>query len=225
MNTKPPPGYRYYHIVAIVFVATLIIANTISVKVIDWAGFTLPAGIIVFPVSYIFGDILTEVYGFRRARSVIWWGFFSLALMSFFYWASTLLQPASFWGDDAAYGKFFGLVPRINFSSFLAFLIGEYFNSMVLSYMKVRMNGRHLWMRAVASTIVGQIVDSIVFNGCAFGGIIPLSNLLWIGFSGFVLKVAYEIIALPLTYAICAYLKKAEQVDVYDVDEKYRLVN
>ena len=216
-----PAGYRYFHAVAMVFVMTLLVSNTIASKIIIAGPFTLPAGIIVFPISYIFGDVLTEVYGFERSRTIIWFGFFCLAAMATFYAIATVLPPAPFWSDDPAFRRLFGFVPRLAVSSFIAYLIGEFLNSAVLSKIKVATNGRHFWLRAIASTIVGQAADSMVFNFAAFYGVFTIGNVFFITLSGFVLKSAYEIVALPLTYPTVAWLKRAEGVDVYDRGVSY----
>lgn len=225
MNTDlhaPPPGYRYFHAVGMIFVATLIISNTIAVKVVTLWGFTLPAGIITFPVAYLAGDILTEVYGFRKTRSLIWWGFICLGGMSLFYWLATLLTPAPFWAaDDAAFTKFFGFVPRIALASLVAYVVGEFLNSIVLSKLKIKTKGKHFWLRAIGSTIVGQSADSFVFNFAAFGGVFPASEVAYIAFSGFVLKTLYEVVALPATYMVMPWLKRAEGMDAYDHDVSY----
>lgn len=205
-----------------IFVATLLISNTIAVKVITLWGFTLPAGIITFPIAYLAGDLLTETYGFRKTRSLIWWGFICLGGMSLFYWFATMLTPAPFWTEnDPAFVKFFGFVPRIAFASLVAYLIGEFLNSMVLSKLKIRTQGKHFWFRAVASTIVGQGADSIVFNFIAFGGVFPTSTVAYIAFSGFVLKTMYEVIVLPATCIIAPWLKRVEGVDTYDHGVNY----
>lgn len=216
-----PVGYRHFHAVAMVFVTSLLVANAIAVKVITLGVFTLPAGIIVFPIAYIFGDILTEVYGYASTRTVIWWGFFCLAAMSLFFWLATLLPPAPFWKDQEGFSKLFGFVPRIAASSFIAYLIGEFLNSIVMSHLKVTTQGRHLWLRAVSSTIVGQAADSFVFNFAAFGGVFPARTVAFIALSGFVLKSLYEVVALPLTYLIVGWLKRSEGIDVYDRGVNY----
>ncbi len=215
-TTTAPPGYRVFHAMAMLFVATLLISNAIAVKIIAVAGFTLPAGIICFPIAYIFGDTLTEVYGYAKTRSVIWWGFFCLAGMSVFFWLATLLPAAVFWKDQESFSKLFGFVPRIAVSSFVAYLVGEFLNSIVLSRIKIRTKGRHFWFRAITSTVVGQSADSIVFNLLAFGGVFPIKSVCFIAFSGFVLKSLYEVIALPLTYIIVGWLKRKEDTDEYD---------
>lgn len=211
-----PVGYRMFHVVGMVFVTCLLVSNAIAIKVISIWGFTLPAGIIIFPIAYIFGDVLTEVYGFQNTRTVIWWGFFCLAAMTLFFWLATLLPPAPFWKDQEAFAKLFGFVPRIAMSSFVAYLVGEFLNSVVMSRLKVVTEGRYLWLRAVSSTIVGEGADSLVFNFAAFYGVFPTASVAYIAFSGFVLKTLYEIVALPATYVICRKLKRVEGVDTYD---------
>jgi uncharacterized integral membrane protein (TIGR00697 family) len=225
MNTNDqnlPAGFRYYHAVAMIFVSSLLISNTIAGKVITCWGFTLPAGIITFPIAYLAGDVLTEIYGFRKTRSLIWWGFFCLAGMSLFYWLATLLTPAPFWiEDNPAFVKFFGFIPRITLASLIAYLIGEFLNSIVLSRLKVKTQGKHFWLRAIGSTIVGQSADSFVFNFIAFLGVFPTATVAYMAFSGFVFKTLYEVVALPLTYAIVPWLKRAEGVDTYDHGVSY----
>lgn len=227
-ETRPlnenPVGYRYFHIVAMIFVASLLIANTVAVKIITFAGFTLPAGIIVFPVAYIFGDVLTEIYGFRRTRSVIWCGFGCLAGMAFLYWIATILPAAPFWTDSEPFARMLGFVPRIVFASFIAYLVGEFLNSFVLSRLKVKTEGKHFWMRALASTAIGEGADSIVFNTVAFAFVFPWKVLGVIMLSGWVLKCLYEVIALPITYAIVGWLKRAEGIDTFDRDVTYRVL-
>lgn len=216
-----PQGYRLFHVVAMIFVTSLLVANTVAVKVVAIGPFTLPAGIIVFPLAYIFGDVLVEVYGYRRTRSIIWGGFSCLALMAFFYYIATILKPASFWPDQEAFGRLFGFVPRIVIASFTAYLIGELLNAVVMSRLKVRTEGRHFWLRAVSSTLIGQGADSLVFNFMAFAGIFSLKQVAFIAFSGWVLKSLYEIVALPLTYVIVRRLKALEGIDVYDRGIRY----
>lgn len=220
-SLAPQPGYRTFHIVAMIFVTSLLVANTIAVKVIQAGPFTLPAGIIVFPVAYVFGDLLVEVWGFRRARSIIWTGFVCLALMAVFYYVATLLTPAAFWTDQEAFGRLFGFVPRIVVASFIAYLIGELLNAAILSKLKVMTGGRHFWLRCVASTLVGQGADSLVFNFIAFSFVFPFSDVAFIAFSGWVLKSLYEVLVLPITYVVAARLKRIEGIDVYDHGVRY----
>lgn len=219
--TTVPAGGGLFPVVGMLFVTFLIIANTIAVKIIEVWGFILPAGIICFPITYIFGDVLTEVYGFRRSRLVIWTGFCCLFLMSVFYWTSTTLTPAPFWKDQESYAKFFSLSPRIALASFIAYLVGEFSNSIVMSRMKIWSKGKYLWMRTIGSTLIGEGIDSFVFNFSAFTGIFPIGDVAYIAFSGYVLKVLYEVVATPVTYAIVGFLKKREGTDHFDYEETY----
>lgn len=216
-----PAGYRFFHGIAMVFVASLMISNTIAVKIIEVGGFILPAGIICFPIAYIFGDVITEIYGYERNRSIIWWGFGCLALMSILYYIATLLPSAVFWKDQLAFEKLFGFIPRITIASFIAYLLGSFLNAFVMSVMKVKMKGKHLWVRTISSTILGEGVDSLIFNFLAFYGVFELNNILYIAFSGFLLKTFYEIVATPATYLIVRKLKQLEKEDKYDIGISY----
>lgn len=216
-----PKGYRYFHGVAMLFVASLLIANTLAVKIIQVGNFTLPAGILCFPIAYLVNDVLTEIYGYENTRAVIWWGFFCLALMTLLYYLATLLKPAPFWGDQEAFGRLFGFVPRIAIASLIAFLIGSFLNSWIMSLMKVKTNGKHLWSRTIGSTIVGEGADSIVFNCVAFLGIFTFDDVMKIALSGFLLKTLYEIIMTPLTYMAVSWLKRKEEEDKFDRNISY----
>jgi uncharacterized integral membrane protein (TIGR00697 family) len=213
--------YKYFHIVSGIFVATLLISNTIAVKIISVGSFAVPAGILCFPLSYIFGDILTEVYGYERSRSVIWTGFFSLGLMSLFYLLAEFLRPAPFWNNQNAFELILGQAPRIAIASLIGYWVGEFTNSYVLSRMKIWTNGKFLWTRTVGSTVAGQAVDTIMFNIVAFVGLFSTSNLIDIIITGYILKVLYEVIATPLTYKIVGFLKRVENEDKFDYDVKY----
>lgn len=220
METQPNPDVshksKYFLYVAILFVVVLMISNTTASKLIQLGPFVVTGAIFVFPISYIFGDVLTEVYGYQASRKIIWSGFAALIFMSFWYWFIEILPPASFWPNQEAFTTILGAVPRITLASMVAYFLGEFSNSYVLSRMKVWMNGKKLWMRTVGSTIVGEGVDSIVFVAVAFAGTMPLNALLVVMGSGYLLKVVYEIIATPLTYFIVNKLKRAEGIDVYD---------
>jgi uncharacterized integral membrane protein (TIGR00697 family) len=216
-----PTGYRYFHGVSMIFVATLLIGNTLATKIIQLGSFTLPAGIICFPIAYIINDCLTEVYGYEKTRSTIWWGFICLALMSLFYYIATLLTPAPFWTEQAAFARLFGFAPRIALASFIAFLIGSFLNSYVMSIMKIKTKGKYLWTRTIGSTIVGEGADSIVFNCAAFIGVFQLGDVMKIAISGFVLKTLYEVIMTPLTYIFIGWLKRKEEEDEFDIDADY----
>jgi uncharacterized integral membrane protein (TIGR00697 family) len=204
--------------IAALFVTCLITANTIAVKLIAIGPFTLPAAVLVFPVSYIFGDILTEVYGFRWARRVIWLGFCCNIIFVLFVWIGGIIPAADSWKDQAAYNAILGLAPRVLLASFCGYLAGEFANSIVLSRLKVITHGRLLWLRTISSTIVGEGLDTAIFISIAFAGpnFIPLMILYhWL------FKVLIEIAATPLTYLSVNYLKKKESMDI--LDEKVNL--
>jgi uncharacterized integral membrane protein (TIGR00697 family) len=205
-------------IVAAVFIACLITANIIAVKLISVAGWILPAAIIVFPISYIFGDILTEVYGYARARRVIWAGFAGLAFASFMAWVVVELPPAPFWKNQQAYEIAFGTTWRIAGASMVAYFCGEFVNSFVLAKMKIATAGKWLWTRTIGSTIAGEAVDSALFYPLAFygSGIIPNEQLPKVMAFQFVAKVLVEVVFTPVTYKIVAALKRAEHEDYYD---------
>lgn len=198
------------------FIAILLISNTIATKIIALGPLTVAGAIFIFPISYVFGDILTEVYGYRSSRRIIWTGFAALILMSIFYKIGEILPSAAFWPHQEAYKTILGLAPRIAIASIIAYPIGEFCNSYLLSKMKVRMSGKHLWMRTIGSTLVGEGVDTIVFVLIAFWGVLPSNTLPGIILSGYLLKVAIEIALTPVTYKIITWLKKKEGVDTYD---------
>lgn len=219
LQTTPPvseANFKYFIYVAIVFVAVLMVSNTVAVKLIQLGPFVFAGAILIFPVTYIFGDILTEVYGYRATRKIIWSAIAALVFMSVGYALVQYLPAAAFWTNQEAYESILGFVPRIVLASILALFAGEFCNSYVLSRMKVWMNGRSLWMRTVGSTIVGEGVDTVVFVLIAFAGTVPAAALFTIMWSGYLFKVAYEVIATPATYAIVNWLKRAEGLDVYD---------
>jgi queuosine precursor transporter len=223
-------SYRWFPVVTGVFVTTLIISNIIAVKLVQIGSLVLPAAVILFPISYIFGDILTEVYGFARARQVIWTGFLCNLLAVIAMWVGGLLQPASFWSAGSfsspqtaqqAYQAILGFTPRLLAASFAAYLVGEFLNSVVLAKLKVRTRGRFLWLRTISSTIVGEGADSAIFITAAFWGIIPAAGLGQAILSQWFFKVAYETLATPLTYLIVRMLKRAEQEDYFDRDTDF----
>ncbi len=198
------------------FITTLIVSNIIAVKLMDIGGWILPAGIIIFPISYIIGDVLTEVYGYRRARQVIWLGFtcnlFAIAAI----WLAMILPPVDFWDGQAAYERILGYTPRLLVASFLAYLMGEFANSYVLARLKIATQGRWLWTRTISSTLIGQGLDSAVFLVVAFAGILPAGVLVSAIVVQWLTKSAYEALATPLTYGIVNFLKRHEGLDVYD---------
>ena len=212
--------YRYYDFVMAAFVTVLICSNLVGpakiVQLGDWPAFG--AGVLFFPISYVFGDILTEVYGYSRARRVIWAGFAGLAFASIMAAVVVALPPAPYWDNQKAYEIAFGQAPRIAAASMLAYFCGEFVNSFVLAKMKILTAGRWLWMRTIGSTIAGEAVDSSLFYPLAFynSGIIPNDKLLAIMLAQFVLKVSVEILFTPVTYKIVGALNRVENEDYYD---------
>ena len=222
--TSPEKNRRYslwYVLVAVSFTTCLITSNIIAVKLIQVSRLVLTAGIIVFPLSYIFGDILTEVYGYREARRVIWLGFFLNLFTVLAVTVAGMLPAAPFWGDQDAYDRILGFTPRLLLASFAAYLAGEFANSYVLAKMKIATRGRWLWLRTIGSTLVGQFLDSVVFMAIAFGGAIPLSGLLMVTLSQWLVKSAYEALITPLTYLAVNFLKTRDKSDVYDHDTRF----
>jgi len=215
---------RWLPAIAAVFVTSLVVSNIIAVKLVDLGIFLLPAAILIFPVSYIFGDILTEVYGYGQARRIIWTGFGCNLLAVFVFQLSIALPAAPFWrlgaldsaASQQAYQAVFAVAPRILTASFLAYLAGEFLNSFVMAKMKIRTDGRHLWMRTIGSTVVGQLADSGIFIFLAFYGSVPADALLKMAGSQWLLKSAYEALITPLTYLAVNFLKREEQKDVFD---------
>ena len=203
-------------VVAALFVTCLITANIIIAKQISIGGIILPAAIIIFPLSYIIGDVLTEVYGYQQARRVIWLGFLCNLITVVAIWIAQKLPPAPVFEAQAAYELILGSTPRFLLASFIAYLAGEFTNSFVLAKMKIMTKGRWLWTRTIGSTLVGQGVDTVVVLAIAFGGVLPLSVLGIMTLSHWLAKSVYEVIATPLTYVVVGYLKRKEGIDVYD---------
>ncbi len=214
-------AYRYFDIVMALFVAVLLISNTASSKILNLGPFTFDGGTILFPLSYIFGDILTEVYGYRQSRRVIWTGFFCAALMAAVYAVVGALPPAQGWEGQSAYMTILGTTPRIVVGSLIAYWAGEFSNSFTLAKMKLLTQGRFLWTRTIGSTIVGQAVDTSLFVTIAFAGVLPMGLLTSVLLSNYVFKVAFEALATPLTYRVVGFLKQAEQEDYYDHDTNF----
>ena len=199
-----------------VFITCLVISNIIAVKVIRVAGLNLPAAIVIFPISYIFGDILTEVYGYRTTRKVIWLGFLCNLFAVLAMWLGGLLPSAPFWGNQDAYQTILGYTPRLLVASFAGYLLGEFTNSFVLAKMKIATRGRWLWTRTIGSTLVGQLLDSGVFILIAFSGTMGWGALGTMVVTHWLVKTGYEALATPFTYMIVGYLKKKEGIDTYD---------
>ena len=203
---------------ASVFVTCLLTANTIATKLITVGGVVLTAAIVIFPLSYVLGDVLTEVWGYATARRVIWLGFACNALMVAAIWVGAEIPAAPFWKGQSAYEEILGQTPRILLASFVAYLAGEFSNSFVLAKMKILTQGRWLWTRTIGSTIFGEGVDSLIFYPLAFygAGIIPDDKLPAVMLAQFIGKVAVEVVFTPVTYAVVGWLKRAEQEDYYD---------
>lgn len=212
----------YFVVVTALFVTALLTANIIAVKLVAFGDLIVPAGVVVFPLSYIFGDVLTEVYGYRQARRVIWLGFLCNTVMVAAVWIGSVLPPAPFWDAQPAYERILGFTPRLLVASFTAYLVGEFANSYVLARLKVATAGRWLWLRTISSTVVGQGLDSAVFITIAFAGIMPgLGALATTAATQWLVKCAYEALATPLTYVVVTLLKRVEGVDVYDRDTRF----
>ncbi len=212
----PRRSYRYSDLVMAAFVTVLLCANVIgAAKVARVAGLTFGAGVLFFPISYVFGDVLTEVYGYARARKVVWAGFGALAFASFMSWAILAFPPAPGWPHQAAYETVFGATPRIVLASLVAYFCGEFCNSYVLAKMKLRTDGRLLWTRTIGSTIVGEAVDSAVFYPIAFLGVWSSALVLQVMLSNYAIKVLWEVVMTPVTYRVVNFLKRAEREDYF----------
>jgi queuosine precursor transporter len=212
---------KYYFVIAILFVAFLMISNTVASKVVLLFGLVLPGSVILFPFTYIFGDILTEIYGYHGSRPIIWAGFGASLLMAVCYWFVQVLPPAPFWGHQAAFESILGQAPRIVIASLLAYIVGEFVNSFTLSRLKVLTKGKYLWTRTVGSTVTGQGADTVIFIIVAFAGAFAGKELLALVLSTYIVKVLVEILMTPLTYIIIGYLKKKEGLDTFDTNISY----
>jgi uncharacterized integral membrane protein (TIGR00697 family) len=229
MSTTPRRDYKYYEFVLAAFVTILICSNLIGpakIAQLDLpvlGAVTFGAGVLFFPISYVFGDVLTEVYGYARSRRVIWCGFAGLAFASFMSYVVVSLPPAPFWKNQAAYEIAFGLTWRIALASMVAYFAGEFVNSYVLAKMKIMTSGRWLWTRTIGSTIFGEGVDSALFYPLAFygTGMIPDDKLPSVMLVQFIVKVSVEVVFTPVTYAVVGWLKRAEQEDYYDRDTRF----
>ncbi len=228
-----PPGaprgpvgrvFKYYDLIMAAFVTILLCTNLISApKRASVGGFVFGTGVLFFPISYLFGDILTEVYGYARSRKVVWAGFGAIVFASFMSWTVVNLPPDPSWKNQAAWETVFGGTWRVVLASILGFFVGEFVNSYTLARMKVLTRGKYLWTRTIGSTITGEAADSLVFYPIAFLGqpSWPLDKVLLVMGTNYCLKVAWEVLATPLTYAIVGYLKRAENEDFYDVNTDF----
>ncbi len=211
----------WFLVVVALFIATLIASNIVAVKLIDVSGLILTAAIVIFPLSYIIGDVLTEVYGYRQARRAIWLGFLGNLVVVVAIVIAGALPAAGFWKDQQAFDLILGQTPRILAASFAAFLVGEFTNSFVLAKLKIATAGRYLWLRTIGSTLVGQGLDSAIFVAIAFAGVLPGDVLVGTMITQWLVKSGYEAAATPLTYLAVGFLKRKDGVDAYDRDTRF----
>ena len=213
--------FKYFDVIMALFVAILLISNLASTKIANLWLFTFDGGTILFPLSYIFGDILTEVYGYQRSRKVIWTCFGAALLMSLVLWVVQLLPPAQGWENQQAYETLLGFVPRIVLASLTAYFVGEFSNAYLMSKLKIRTKGKYLWMRTIGSTLVGEGIDTVIFCFIAFYGSMSNSLLISVIVSNYIFKTGIEVLFTPLTYAAVGFLKRKEQVDIFDEGISY----
>lgn len=207
--------------IAALFVTCLITANIIAVKFVLLLGFLVPAGVIVFPLSYLFGDVLTEVYGYAATRLVIWLGFFCNLIAVIAFTIGGIAPAAPFWHDQAAYNTILGFTPRLLLGSFVAYLIGEFTNSFILAKLKIATKGRWLWTRTIGSTLIGEGFDTLIFILVAFWGVLPVGAMAQAILTQWIFKVVYEVIATPFTYWVVNFLKRKERLDTYDYQTNF----
>lgn len=215
------PRFKYLDHFINVFVVVLIVSNLVAPKIVAIGDFRLSGAQLLFPITYIFGDIFTEVYGYAASRRAIWTGFLASALLAVMGLVVVALPPAPDWPDQEAFAKVFNFVPRLVVASLIAYWCGEFANAFVMARLKVRTQGKMLWVRTIGSTVAGQLVDTVVVMVLAFGGSMSLSTIGNLILSGYLGKVIYEVVATPLTYLVVNGLKKAEGVDVYDINTDF----
>lgn len=221
MQTTETQFSKIFLILSSLFLVCLLISNIISGKLISVWGMILPAGAVLFPMTYIFGDVLTEVYGFKKSRLIIWIGFACNLFMAGIFALVVALPHPGFWGGQEAYAAVLGMTPRLVLASMAAYFLGEYCNSAVLSKMKLLTEGRWLWTRTIGSTIVGEGVDTTIFITFAFWAVVPNSVLLQMIILQYIWKVVYEIVLTPVTYIMVGWIKRNEGIDTYDRGVKY----
>ena len=220
-HTKESPDSPLYYVLSTLFVTSLLLANITAGKMANLFGLTLPAAVVFFPITYILGDVLTEVYGFRRARLTIWLGFFANLFMVVVFMITVALPYPEFWPGQEAYRTVLGMTPRLAMASTVAYFAGSFLNSALLSKLKVVTAGRWLWLRTILSTLVGEGVDTALFIVIAFWGTMPFNLLTNLIPAQYLWKVTYEIVLTPLTYLVVGWLKRREQVDIFDHDANY----
>ncbi len=210
-----------YFVIGVAFVVFLLLSNIVAGKLITFGGIVLPAAVVLFPVTYIFGDILTEVYGFKGSRLVIWAGLLANVFMAAVFLLVLALPYPGFWPHQGAYAQVLGITPKVVFASVLGYFCGEFCNSVTLSVLKIATRGKHLWLRTISSTVVGEGVDTLIFITIVFAGTVPGGVLYNMILAQYLFKVVYEVLATPLTYAAAGWLKQREKLDVYDYGVKY----
>lgn len=215
---------KYNNLISVAFVALLLISNILASKLFQIGSASFTAGILVFPLSYILGDVLTEVYGFNRARRIIYYGFVANIFMAIILWVAIKLPPAPGWPLQKEFEAIHSLVPRIVLASVIGYLLGELTNSFVMSRLKILTKARFLWVRTISSTVAGQFVDTSLFAFIAFGGIFKINLLIIIVLWGWIFKVAYEATATPFTYLVINRLKKLEGIEHFDKKDKLKLI-
>ena len=214
-------NFRYYDILVHIFVVVLLISNLVGSKICALGPLRISGGQLLFPITYIFGDVFTEVYGYSGSRRAIWIGFFASGLMALMGFVTVHIPPAPDWPNQHSFEVVFNFVPRLVAASLVAFWCGEFANSYTMAKMKLLTEGRWLWTRTVGSTVVGQAVDTTILMFLAFGGTLSTRTILILIGSGYLGKVLYEIAATPVTYAIVNFLKRSEGVDVYDTHTSF----
>lgn len=211
-----PKTYRWLDIITVGFVTLLLLSNIVAVKIVAFGSLFLPAAVVIFPLTYIFGDVLTEVYGYARTRKVIWIGFGANIFMALVFALVAKLPAATPWPFQADYLHILGQTPRIVAASIVAYFVGEFINSYILAKLKVKTSGKHLWLRTIGSTIIGEGVDTFMFISLAFIGVLPSALIYTIMLSSYVVKVGIEVVLTPVTYAVVRFLKRREAEDYYD---------
>lgn len=211
-------------LLGILFNICLVASNLLETKVVNICGLTATAGLIVFPISYIINDCIAEVWGFKKARLIIWSGFASNFLLIAFAQIAISLPAAPFWEGEESFEFVFGMAPRIAIASLIAFLVGSFLNAYVMSKMKIASEGKHFSLRAIVSTIVGESADSLIFFPIAFAGLIPATELLAMIATQAMLKSAYEVVILPVTIRVVDYIKRVDDTDVYDLNTSYNIL-
>ena len=215
------PKKNFLPVITGLFVGVLLLSNILASKMVQIGPFVFDGGTLLFPFSYIFGDILTEVYGYKESRKVIWTGLAMLVFMTFNIWLIGPLPAEGSWTYQNDFNNILMQMPRIVLASIIAYFAGEYSNSVILSKMKVATKGKHLWTRTISSTVIGQFFDSILFVAIAFLGMYPIGVLALMAFSNYLFKTVIEVVFTPITYVMIGYVKKTEQRDTFDIGELY----